>query len=176
MVLVSGMEKLIAARTGRNQVLRIISELSKPARRPTQSITDLGILLRAAGQSIRRRSLMFVASDFVSAPGWESHLGVLSRRHEVIAVRVVHPLERRLPDVGSLTLQDSETGEQLYVDTHDPVFRRRYEAAASAREAGLQVAFKHAGVDCLWLSTEDDLVRSLVRFAALRGRKRRIHR
>ena len=77
---------------------------------------------------------MFVISDFISAPGWERPLHRLSQRHEVVAVRLFDRREMELPDVGPLLMEDAETGEQLYVDTHDPGFRRRYdEAAAGAR-------------------------------------------
>jgi uncharacterized protein (DUF58 family) len=70
-------------------------------------------------------------------------------------------------------LEDAETGEQLYVDTHDKKFRARFAEAARRRERALNEAFKHAGVDALSLSTEDDLVRSIVRFATLRQQRRK---
>ena len=72
---------------------------------------------------IRRRSLVFVVSDFISAPGWEKPLAQLANRHDVIAVRLTDPLEVRLPDLGLITFQDAESGEQLFVDTHDKGFR-----------------------------------------------------
>ena len=68
-------------------------------------------------------------------------------------------------------MQDAETGEQLFVDTHDRGFRRRFEAAAKAREAELRSAFADAGVDALELSTDDDLVDAILRFADLRKRR-----
>jgi len=173
MVLVSGIERVIPARTGRQHVLRIINELMREPSRTTSSLTDLGGLLRAAQRWISRRSLIVVASDFISSPGWESQLKVLNRRHEVIAVRVGDPRETDLPDVGGLVLEDSETGSQLYVDTHDTAFRARYREAAAHRAEGTRAAFRSAGVDALWLSTQDDLVRAFVRFASLRSRKRR---
>jgi uncharacterized protein (DUF58 family) len=115
-----------------------------------------------------------IASDFISSPGWESQLRVMNRRHDVVAVRVSDPRERELPDVGGLVVEDSETGAQLYVDTHDPIFRKRYRASAESREEALRTAFNRAGVDALWLSTDEDLVKAFVRFAALRGNRRRV--
>jgi uncharacterized protein (DUF58 family) len=114
-----------------------------------------------------------VASDFISSPGWESQLKILNRRHEITAVRVSDPREGDLPDVGGLMLEDSETGHQMYVDTHDKGFRERFRAAAARRVDAARTAFQGAGVDALWLSTEDDLVQAFVRFAALRSRRRR---
>jgi uncharacterized protein (DUF58 family) len=70
-------------------------------------------------------------------------------------------------------MEDAETGEQLYVDTHDRRFRRRFQEAVRQREAALHEAFKRAGVDALSLSTDDDLVRAIVRFATLRQQRRK---
>ncbi len=111
-------------------------------------------------------------SDFISAPGWERPLNLLNQRHEVLAVRVWDQREVELPDVGPLLLEDAETGEQLYVDTHDARFRARFREAAKQREAWLAQAFKRAGVDQLALSTEEDMVRAVMRFANLRRQRR----
>jgi uncharacterized protein (DUF58 family) len=78
-----------------------------------------------------------------------------------------------LPDVGLIVMQDAETGQQLHVDTHDRKFRRRFREAADRREAELKGSFKRAGVDVLPLSTEEDLTRAIVRFAAQRRQRRR---
>ena len=78
---------------------------------------------------------MFVISDFISAPGWERPLSLLNQRHEVLAVRLWDPREVELPDVGPMIMEDAETGEQLYVDTHDKKFRARFKQAARQREA-----------------------------------------
>jgi uncharacterized protein (DUF58 family) len=97
----------------------------------------------------------------------------MNQHHEVIAVRLWHPSELELPDVGPIIMQDSETGEQLYVDTHDPKLRTRFRQAAIRRESTLSEAFKHASVDALSLATDEDLVRAIIRFARLRQQKRR---
>ena len=76
-----------------------------------------------------------------------------------------------IPDIGSVILEDAETGEQLYVDTHDSQFRKQFEALNKKRVADLTATFKHAGVDMLSLSTEEDLVRAIVRFATLRRQR-----
>jgi len=112
-------------------------------------------------------------SDFISAPGWENALSLLNQRHEALAIRLWDPRELELPDIGLVLMEDAETGEQLYVNTHDKRFQKRFKEAADRREAALQQAFKHSGVDVLSLSTEDDLVRSIVRFASLREQRRR---
>jgi len=110
-------------------------------------------------------------SDFISTPGWEQPLARLAQRHDVVAVRLYDPLEMELPDLGLLVVQDAETGEQLFVDTHDRAFRRRFAAQAREREAALRRAFQAAAVDALELATGDDLVDAILRFADLRKRR-----
>jgi len=169
----SRVERTIPARGGRIQVLRLINELLRQPRLPGAPFTDLTPLLEAGQRSIKGRSLVFVISDFISAPGWERSLNVLTQRHEVLAVRLFDRREVELPDVGPLLMEDAETGEQLYVDTHDKGFRRRFREAADRRETTLRDAFTRSGVDAVSLSTDEDLVAAIVRMAALRQRRRR---
>ena len=169
----SRVEHTIPARGGRIQVLRLVNDLLKQPRLPKAPFTDLTPLLEAGLHSIKRRSLIFIISDFISAPGWERPLNLLNQRHEVLAIRLWDPREVELPDIGPIIMEDAETGEQLYVDTHDKKFRQRFQEAARRREAALNEAFKRSGVDALSLSTEEDLVRAIVRFATLRQQRRK---
>ena len=166
-------ERTIPARGGRLQVLRLVNDLLKQPRLPQAPFTNLSPLLEAGLNAIKRRSLIFIISDFISAPGWERPLNLLNRRHEVLAIRLWDPREVELPDIGPIIMEDAETGEQLYVDTGDKKFRQRFQEGARRREAALNEAFKRAGVDALSLSTEEDLVRAIARFATLRQRRRR---
>jgi uncharacterized protein (DUF58 family) len=168
---------MIPPRSGRRQVLAILHAMQSEQETPASSGTNLGELLRAAQSVCRRRSLVFVVSDFISAPGWGQALGRLAQRHEIIAVRLHDPLEAELPDLGLVVVQDAETGEQLFVDTGDKRFRRRFADAARRREAELRGAFREAGVDAIELSTGDDLLDTVMRFAELkrRGRHSRKH-
>jgi uncharacterized protein (DUF58 family) len=155
-------------------VLRILhSMLERPAPKRNQP-TDLGALLAGGANMMRRRSLVFVVSDFISVPGWQQRLGQLAQRHEIVAVRLHDPLESNLPDIGMLVVQDSETGEQIFVDTNDRGFRKRFAAAAQRREEGLRAAFREAGIDALELSTDDDLIDAIRRFADMRKRRSRL--
>ena len=165
-------DSMLPARTGRRQVLAILDAMQRPAPESRRA-TDLRELMQAGANLIRRRSLVFVVSDFISAPGWSDLLGQLSRRHEIVAVRLHDPLEAELPDLGVVVFQDAETGEQMVVDTHDRGFRKRFAAAAESRETALRTAFRDSGVDALEVSTEENLVDSVVRFAGLRRRRTR---
>jgi uncharacterized protein (DUF58 family) len=164
-------EGFVPARTGRRHVLHIVHKMLSRPERASAAPTNLRELLETGYQVMPRRSLVFLVSDFISTPGWGKPLAQLSQRHEVIAVRLYDPLEMELPDLGLVTIQDSETGEQLFVDTHDKAFRKRFMKIAEQREAELGSALRQAGVDCLELSTGDDLVDSVLRFADLRKRR-----
>lgn len=166
-------ERTIPARSGRLQVLRLVNDLLRHPRLPKSPVTALAPLLEAGLHTLKQRALVFILSDFITLPGWERPLQLLNQRHEVIAVRLFDPREVQLPDIGPMIMEDAETGEQMYVDTHDAKFRQRFFAAAQAREAALQQAFQRAGADLLSLSTEEDLVRAIARFANLRRKRRR---
>jgi uncharacterized protein (DUF58 family) len=166
-------DTVIPARSGRRHVLHILnSMLSRPT--PKQCETRLADLVQTAVHAIPRRSLVFIVSDFISAPGWEMPLAQVAERHETLAVRLFDPLEQELPDLGIVTMQDAETGEQLVVDTHDRGFRRRFAQAAQQREEALRHSFAQAGVDVLELSTDDDLMDAVLRFADLRRQRGRM--
>jgi uncharacterized protein (DUF58 family) len=169
-------ERMIPARGGRNHVLWLISDLLKQPHLPKAAFTDLRAMLEGGLFSIKKRSLVFVISDFISAPGWERTLTLLTQRHEVLAVRLWDPSEVELPDVGPVWIEDSETGEQLYVDTHDPRFRARFFEVAQSREQALDAAFRHAGVEPWALSTREDLVWAILRYASIRRQIRRRQR
>lgn len=170
----SSAKAFVPARTGRQHVLHILHRMQGWGGPAKPASTDLGRFLRDAVGVLPRRSLVFVVSDFISEPGWGEALGRLSQRHEVVAVRLYDPLEFSLPDLGLVVMQDAETGEQLLVDTHDRGFRKRFQAAAAKREAMLQEAFAHAGIDVLELATDDDLFDSVLRFVELRRQRARL--
>ena len=161
---------VVPARAGRRHLLHLLDRMhAMPAASPGD--TRLRDLLERARSVARRRSVLFVVSDFISAPGWQASLAMLARRHEVVAVRLVDPLELALPDLGLVVMQDAETGEQMLIDTHDRGFRKRFAAIAEAREAELRQGFVRAGVDCLTLSTDTRLDLALLQFARQRGQR-----
>jgi uncharacterized protein (DUF58 family) len=165
-------ENTLPPRNTRNQVLALTREL---VRRPrvNGAITDLSGLLTYALGAVRRRSLIVLASDFITPPGWEGPLLQLTERHEVVAIRLTDPREYDLPEAGVIVVEDAETGEQLTVDSCDAEFRQRLRRAGEEREAELRAATLRAGVDIHEVSTEDDLVEALVRIVEARKRRRR---
>ena len=164
-------DTVIPARSGRRQALHVLHKMLSRPERSHSAATNLREFLQTAFRVMQRRSLVFVVSDFISAPGWGEPLAQLAQRHEILAVRLYDPLEMELPDLGLLVMRDAETGEQLFVDTHDRAFRKRFAALAERREQELRSAFRQAGVDALEFSTNDNLVDAILRFADLRKRR-----
>ena len=170
----TAVDSVLPARGGRRHVLELLQRMNARPAETAAGSTDLRTLLTAGLGNVKRRSTVFVVSDFISAPGWESALGQLARRHEVTAVRLYDPLEMEMPDLGLVTMRDAETGEQIVVDTHDRGFRQRFQALAEKREAGLRDGLARAGVDTLELATDDDLVDAILRFSDLKKQRSRL--
>jgi len=159
------LERYVPPRKGRRQVLRVISELL--AHDPAARGTDLAASLQALEPLLRRRSVLFLVSDFL-ADGWRPALGRLARRHDVIAVHLVDPRERELPDVGLLALEDAETGAWRWVDTASPRVRERARAAAIRFDRDLAV--EEAGADLLRLDAGEPYGEALLAFFRRRER------
>ena len=163
---------VLPARSGRRHLLHLVHTLLNTRATPTTSAqgSPLHLWLSQALSLVRRRSVVFVVSDFISEPGWEKPLALLARRHDVVALRLQDPVELNLPNVGMLWLQDAETGEQLMVDGNDAAFRQRFAELAQQREAAVRERLAKAGVDALVLRTDEALDTALLRFAQLRKR------
>lgn len=153
---------------GRRHVLHLLNKIMDHPRLLRSPQTDVGAFIQRMLVANRRRSVVFVVSDFISRPGWHESLLALTQRHEAIAVRLVDPMEQMLPDIGMMAFEDAETGEQLFVDTTDPRFRRRFAAAADHAEEEMMDAFGASGTDVLELTTDGDLLDAVVRFTHMR--------
>lgn len=175
-----GRQAFVPPRGGRTHALRIIHALDHAGaqgdavgRGPTASGADLGAGLRQAARMLRRRSLVFLVSDFLAQDGWERPLRELARRHDLIAVWIQDPAERELPDVGGLFVRDPETEEQLWVDTSDPRLRQAYRELVARQRERVQTALRNSLVDVLELSTAEPLAEPLLHFITYRRRKGR---
>ena len=161
------LERYIPPRKGRRQVLRVISDLL--AHEPAARGTDLVSSLVALEALLRRRSVLFLVSDFL-AEGWRPVLGRLARRHDVIAVHLVDPRERALPDVGLVALADAETGAWRWVDTASPVVREQVRSGVARFEAELESAVEQSGADLLRLDAGEPYGERLLAFFRRRER------
>jgi uncharacterized protein (DUF58 family) len=161
----------VPARMGRRHLLHLMDTVQRVPLQASHHETALGPWLHQAQSLLKRRSQVFVLSDFLSEPGWEQALSALARRHDGIAVRLTDPLETKLPAAGLMWLEDAESGEQLLLDTSDPAFRQRYADLALAREEAFHAALTQAGMDGLAIATDEDLALAVRHFVALRKRR-----
>lgn len=162
----TGMLRVVPPGTTRRHVLRIGAELERTARTRGGATTDLAEMLDAAGRLARRRALVIVLSDFIGEGDWERSMQRLARRHEVVALRIVDTADDVLPEAGLILVEDAETGEQLLVDSADPLLRVRFRAAVDEREARLTAGMRRARVPVHRVDTGRDLAEALVEVVA----------
>jgi uncharacterized protein (DUF58 family) len=159
-------EAFVPPGRGGDHALRIVRDLL--ALEPRGRGTDLGVALRFAGRVMKRRGIVAVLSDF-QAREYERPLGVLRRRHDVIALHLWDPREAELPAAGLVALRDPETGAHAVVDTSRPEVRRRLAGATLAEAAAV---FRRARIDALALSTAESYERPLAQFFKMRENRR----
>ncbi|MGD0241565.1 MAG: DUF58 domain-containing protein [Streptosporangiaceae bacterium] len=179
----NGTVRTVPPGTGRRHALRIGAELARtpePGRRRNRqrrngqygSTTDLAAMLDAVAKLARRRSLIVVISDFIGDGDWGRSLLRLVPRHEVVALRIVDAADDELPDVGLIVVEDAETGEQLMVDSSDPLLRARLRAGVEDRDARLAAGMSRAGVPLHRIGTDADLATALIEVVASSQRRR----
>ena len=173
----TGVVRIVPAGTGRRHALRIGAELARPAdARPGVgrygSTTDLAAMLDAAAKLARRRALIVVISDFIGDGDWGRSLLRLTPRHEVVALRVTDVADDELPDAGLVVIEDAETGEQLVIDSGDPLLRARLRAGVEERDARLAAGMRRAGVPIHRIGTDADLATALIEVIASTQRRR----
>jgi len=178
----NGVVRIVPAGTGRRHALRIGAELTGTAGgRPRvgqhstgqyNGTTDLAAMLDAAAKVARRRALIVVISDFIGDGDWGRSLLRLTPRHEVVALRVTDAADDELPDVGLVVVEDAETGEQLVIDSGDPLLRTRLRAAVENRDTRLAAGMRRAGVPIHRIGTDADLVTALIEVVASTQRRR----
>ena len=174
----TGTVRTVAPGTGRRHALRIAAELARTAdgsRRAAgqnRGTTDLAAMLDAVAKLARRRALIVVISDFIGDGDWGRSLLRLVPRHEVVALRVVDAADDALPDVGLVVVEDAETGEQLVIDSGDPLLRARLRAGVEDRDARLAAGMRRAGVPIHRIGTDADLATALIEVVASTQRRR----
>lgn len=161
-------ELFIAPKKGRSHTLRLVREILyfEPAGRGTDVAQALTYLQRI----LHRRSVVFLISDF-QVPECSRELAGISRRHDLIALPIVDPREEVLPEIGRVTLEDAETGEQLEVDTSSPSVRRAFEKAVATRRERRSREFQRLNIDAIELRTDRDYVPALRNFFRTRERR-----
>jgi uncharacterized protein (DUF58 family) len=161
----------LPARQGRDHLMAVLHRLHTAPRAEAGGSADLAAGIRRLSAPSHRRGLAVVVSDLLAPPGWEHELRRVATRHDLLVVEVVDPRELELPDVGTLSLVDPESGRLREVQTRSAKLRARYAEAALEQRAEHARAIREAGGDHLVLRTDHDWLFDLVRFVALRRRR-----
>ena len=168
----TGAVRTVPPGTGRRHALRIGAELARTAGAGRGGTTDLAAMLDAVAKLAKRRALIVVISDFIGVGDWERSLLRLVPRHEVVALRVTDAADDELPDAGFVLVEDAETGEQLLIDSGDPLLRARLGTLVGERDARLAAGMRRAGVPVHRIGTEADLASTLIEVVASTRRRR----
>ncbi|SNT26718.1 Protein of unknown function DUF58 [Asanoa hainanensis] len=168
--LAGGTRRAFPARTGRNHLRAVLRALLDAPRVPTGPPTPLADAIQGLARTASRRGLVVVVSDFLDDSDWATALRRLAARHQVLAVEVADPRELELPDVGLITLVDTETGRRREVSTASRRLRADYAEAAAAERAAVHKAIRQAGATHLPLRTDRDWVVDIVRHVLLQRR------
>lgn len=162
---------LVPPGRGRIHLERVVSTVNRHPRSTARGATDLAGALAGLERAARTPGLVIVVSDFQVPDGWTAPLRRLAQRHEVVAARLRDPRETDLPDIGVVTFEDPETGDQLTVDTGDERLRERFAGAAAEQSRRIESALLACGVDQFVLETDRPLLPALAAFQEARKRR-----
>lgn len=161
-------EKFIPPKKGRGHVLRLIREILYF--QPQGTGTDIGGALEYFSKVIKRKSVVFLISDFMSDDYIKS-LQIANNKHDVIAMKITDPREATFENVGLLELEDAETGEIFMIDTSSRAFRREFAAQAEEDVTGLQKEFRKIDLDFINIRTDQSYIGPLINFFQMRGKR-----
>ncbi len=161
-------EKFIPPRKGRKHVLKLLRELIFCESEGAS--TDIHAVLSFLSNVVRKRSIMFIISDFIAAD-FEQSLKRLKARHDVIPVCITDPREYEIPDIGYIYIEDPETGEQMLLNTSGPAFRERYRELADNKHEELRAMMKRLKLDMVDVKTDEPFYIPLRRFFMLRKKR-----
>jgi len=163
-------EKLISARRGKRHIFKILRSII--SFQPKSQITNLRTTLAQVSRILKKRSMLFIVSDFYDTSDYSKVLKILGIKHDVVLVRIFDFREQEIPQIGLIELEDKETGEQLLIDTSNNLFQRNYGESVSKNQLEFIKTVEKLNVDCLNISSEEDYELSLKRFFKKRIRRK----
>jgi uncharacterized protein (DUF58 family) len=166
----SRLEKYLPPRKGRNRALELLRDILYLE--PVERRTDLASAFEYASLVLKKRSVVFILSDFQDS-NYEKKLRYLASKHDVIALQVLDSSELELPKAGVLGLVDPETGHSMYVNTSDPTLRKAYAASVKSQREKLAESFRQMRVDHLLITSTDSSVKIMRDFFERRKRQLR---
>ena len=161
-------EKFIPPKKGKSHVLRVLRELLYHEPQGTQ--TNIASALEYLNRVSKRRSVVFLVSDFINA-GYEKALQIANRRHDVVAITVTDPREVNLPDVGFIELEDAETREVVLLDTSYAEVRSVYARQSSQDILNRSKMFKSINLDHIDIQTDTPYIEPLIKFFRMRAKR-----
>ena len=167
-LITDNIEKFIPARKGRRHILQLLDIITTFT--PNSVKTNLKKSLEQVSKIIKRKSIVFVISDFIDNSEYLKPLKLLRKRHDVIALRIIDPREREIPDVGMIELEDEETGEQILVNTSDEEFRNSYSRLITENDAKFLTNMLKIKINTIPLLTDQDYSTSLKKFFKRRNK------
>lgn len=153
-------EKFIPPKKGKSHILRIIRELIEF--KPENKQTNLEVALKYLTNVIKKRSVVFLISDFYGETNYKDALKIANKKHDVVALRILDKTETELPEVGMIKLKDNETGKLFWADTSDKNFRKQFSVNKLKFEAELKDIFNRAGIDAADIYTHENYVKPLM--------------
>jgi uncharacterized protein (DUF58 family) len=153
-------EKFIPPKKGKSHILRIIRELIEF--KPENKTTNLEVALKYLNNVIKKRSVVFLISDFLAENNYKDALKIANKKHDVVALRIIDKTEQELPKVGLIKLKDNESGKTLWIDSSESSFRRQFAVNQLKHEENLRDTFTKSGVDAAKLFTHESYVSPLI--------------
>ena len=147
-------EKFIPARKGKKHAMQILSSII--SFEPKSKTTNLNTTLIQASQILKKRSILFIVSDFFDSSDFSKPLKILRRKHDIILLKIVDLREQEIPQIGLIELEDKETGEQILVDTSNPVFLKNYKQTVLNNELQFVSALGKLKLDCIKILTDEN--------------------
>ena len=152
-------EKFIPPKKGKSHILRIIRELLNFE--PQNTGTDITLALKFLTNAIKKKSIAFVISDFISSP-FNDAVKIANKKHDIVALRVYDITETQIPPIGLVKLKDNETGATRWIDTSSKAFQHEFRLQQVRHEAALKDTFSRAGVDYAKISTQEGYIKPLM--------------
>ena len=161
-------EKFIPPKKGKSHVLRVLRELLYHKPQGTQ--TNIANALEYLNRVTRRKSVVFLVSDFINT-GYEKALQIANKRHDAVAITITDPREMEFPDVGFIELEDAETGEIVLVDTSYSEVRSVYASQSIQDVQRRDKLFQSMNVDHINIRTDQSYIEPLIRFFRMRAKR-----
>lgn len=153
-------EKFIPPKKGKTHILRIIRELIEF--KPENKKTNIELALKYLTNVIKKKSIVFLISDFLSNHDYKDAIKIANKKHDLVALRIIDKTEMDIPQVGLVKLKDNESGNILWIDTNDKLFRKQFATNKINFESNLKEIFNRAGIDSANINTQESYIKPLM--------------